>query len=339
MLQDAISQAAAIRPPKPFFWSLETRDADVHGRSIGGWCSSYEQVGRQAFSGQITELRLWPIQLIAERIDHPCVWRGSAWSGARVFVSIVESSGNVSCGGRAVTPSAVSVLPRDLADHSFNSAPLCTLTVAVSETALVEHAERIFKRPIPAEALARGLAVTDAEVVEAYQHCVASILREIEERPDALEEAEFRADVRKRVLGTLVDVLAAGSRTAEPMSPPTTRSYVVEKAIRYMDSHIADPLEMADLCEAIRVCPRTLRYSFQEVVGVSPTEYLLAMRLTRVRRALQAAGPASNVQCVAARFGFSHMGRFARFYGDTFGECPSVTLRRGAQAASAARRR
>lgn len=339
MLQDVIAQAASVRPPKPFFWSLETHDAETHSRSLGGWRASYEQVGRHAFHGAITELRLWPLQLIAERLDQPCAWRGSAWTGARVFVSIVDSSGNMSCSGREVAPSAVAVLPVDLADRSFNSAPVCSLTVAVREAALLQHAERVLSRPLPRATLERSLAVTDPPVVEAFQQCVSSILEQIRQRPDALEEADFRADVRKRVFGTLVDVLAAGSRAAEPMSPPTTRSYVVEKAIRYMETRIADQWEMADLCEAIRVCPRTLRYSFQEVVGVSPTEYLLAMRLTRVRRALLAAGAGSNVQCVAARYGFSHMGRFARFYGDTFGERPSDTLRRGAQAAAAGRRR
>jgi AraC family ethanolamine operon transcriptional activator len=95
-----------------------------------------------------------------------------------------------------------------------------------------------------------------------------------------------------------------------------------------MNARLADPFEMVDLCQAIRVCPRTLRYSFDEVVGVAPTQYLLAIRLGRVRRALLQAHAASNVQCAAAQFGFSHMGRFARFYQDAFGERPSDTLRR-----------
>ena len=85
------------------------------------------------------------------------------------------------------------------------------------------------------------------------------------------------------------------------------------------------PISLADISAALRVCPRTLRYSFEHVLGISPTRYLLATRLNRVRRELASTGTTSSIQCIASRAGFWHMGRFAQYYRETFGELPSQT--------------
>jgi AraC-like DNA-binding protein len=50
--------------------------------------------------------------------------------------------------------------------------------------------------------------------------------------------------------------------------------------------------------------------------------------LQRVRDQLLHADESTNVTAVAMRYGFSHLGRFSAYYTATFGESPSVTLRR-----------
>jgi AraC family ethanolamine operon transcriptional activator len=94
-----------------------------------------------------------------------------------------------------------------------------------------------------------------------------------------------------------------------------------------MESRLAGLISIADVCAAVRVCPRTLGYSFEEVLGISPSRYLMSIRLSRVRRELLSLGNELSVQSIAARWGFWHMGRFARYYRDTFGERPSDTIR------------
>lgn len=328
MVQNSWIPKSFEQLPPHFFGRVTTRDADTHGRSISGWRGSYEHVGLDSFRGEILELRLWPIQIIFEHLDQPCLWRGSAWQGALVFVSLGALAGNLSFGGRAVAPSTVNVLACDFANPSFNNAPLDSITLAVKESALAEHAQRVFGRAIPLDALRKTFAITDSSVTTEYHECLSALIRDISANPAALEDAQFCASLKERVLTTLVEMLAANLEDAQQLAAPTTRSYVVDKAMRYIDSRIADAFEMVDLCRAIRVCPRTLRYSFQEMLGVSPTHYLLATRLGHVRRALLKASATAQVQFVAARYGFAHMGRFARYYSDRYGERPSDTLKR-----------
>jgi AraC family ethanolamine operon transcriptional activator len=105
-----------------------------------------------------------------------------------------------------------------------------------------------------------------------------------------------------------------------------TRQRVVREARRYMQVHAEAPISVPDLCEALHVSRRTLQYSFQDVLQMSPVTYLRALRLNGVRRDLQRGGD-EPVADHAARWGFWHQSRFAADYRQMFGELPSETLR------------
>src|SRR5262249_52673195 len=69
--------------------------------------------------------------------------------------------------------------------------------------------------------------------------------------------------------------------------------------------------------------------AFRAVEGITPSQYLSALRLAQARRALLSADSgAETVTDVAMRFGFRELGRFAALYRKNFGESPSATLRR-----------
>jgi AraC-like DNA-binding protein len=64
-------------------------------------------------------------------------------------------------------------------------------------------------------------------------------------------------------------------------------------------------------------------------MGLSPRDYLVRLRLHRVRQALlEASQRTSTVSVEALKWGFWHFGEFSRAYKDCFGELPSETLRR-----------
>jgi len=85
------------------------------------------------------------------------------------------------------------------------------------------------------------------------------------------------------------------------------------------------------LCAEIDVAERTLRLCCAEVLGVSPTRYLLLQRLNRARAALRRANPSTaTVAEIARRNQFLELGRFAMTYRTVFGESPSITLQREA---------
>jgi len=73
---------------------------------------------------------------------------------------------------------------------------------------------------------------------------------------------------------------------------------------------------------------RTLIQHFRDFKGTSPMRYLRTARFEKVREALSRAALGESITEIAARWGFSHMGRFSVEYHRRFGESPSKTLRR-----------
>jgi len=78
----------------------------------------------------------------------------------------------------------------------------------------------------------------------------------------------------------------------------------------------------------VHLSVRALQEGFSRELGVAPMPYVRQVRLQRVRDALVHPTAGTTVGAVAARSGFSHLGRFAGHYLQRFGELPSVTLAR-----------
>jgi AraC family ethanolamine operon transcriptional activator len=83
---------------------------------------------------------------------------------------------------------------------------------------------------------------------------------------------------------------------------------------------------ITDLCRATHVSRRTLQYSFESILGISPNQYLRISRLNGVRRALLQSDGVEHITDIASQWGFWHMSQFAKDYANLFGERPSQTL-------------
>lgn len=101
---------------------------------------------------------------------------------------------------------------------------------------------------------------------------------------------------------------------------------VVLAGLDRLGRHTADS---ATLCRLVGVSERSLQVAFNEVYGEPPSVVLRRRALHRARRRLQRGDAGSiTVSSIALDHGFTHLGRFALYYKEQFGESPSATLRR-----------
>ena len=150
------------------------------------------------------------------------------------------------------------------------------------------------------------------------------VLQQITNAPAILAHEPSRRRLQDGVINMLVELMQEGDPDRLP--PPSTRSYIVDEAIELIDARLTEPIGLGDICRAIRVSPRTLRYSFNDIIGVAPMRYIISRRLHGVRAELRRSSSTAAIQEIAFRWGFWHMSRFASFYRQTFGELPSETL-------------
>ena len=85
---------------------------------------------------------------------------------------------------------------------------------------------------------------------------------------------------------------------------------------------------MIDLCNRLQISRRTVQNSFRSVAETTPLNYMRAVRLNGVRRALiSTRANELSIGDAAGQWGFYHLSHFAEEYQDLFAELPSHTPR------------
>ena len=96
----------------------------------------------------------------------------------------------------------------------------------------------------------------------------------------------------------------------------------------YLEANWDKPFDLESLVRITNVSSRTIFRQFRNNRGVSPRDFVKAIRLRHVKRILQNSGPDASIMAIAMKCGFQSLGHFSREYRLAFGELPSETLRR-----------
>jgi AraC family transcriptional regulator, ethanolamine operon transcriptional activator len=103
------------------------------------------------------------------------------------------------------------------------------------------------------------------------------------------------------------------------------RSKAVKTALDCMANIVDENTPISKICAETGVSWRTLDRAFHERFGIGPKAYHTRLRLSRARSDILERGRSCVISDVANKWGFWHMGQFARDYKDLFGELPSET--------------
>jgi AraC-like DNA-binding protein len=141
--------------------------------------------------------------------------------------------------------------------------------------------------------------------------------------PDLIAFAARRAaDFAQQVATTAWEL---SSTAPPPRDSLRNRTRLARRAEMWMHEHLADAIQVPDVCLALRVSRRELEYAFRATFDQSPRDFLHALRLNAIRRALRRTGDHTSVLEVALNHGITHPSRFAAQYRQFFHENPSET--------------
>ena len=329
--------------PSHHYVDIDTDDEVSHSAALPGWDCVYQNAGGGQFRGRMSHLSLGVIELIHEVVYQPMVFQGEARKGSKLFYTYesLGSSGSTESGSRhaenptlkvptAVTENTIVTLPFDRNIRAFSNGALESWGILIARGCLLGSGDIRLSSDV-----LEGCdpIIRNAAVVSRFKACVESILSEVSANPAIVNSNDYQRGVNRRVTQILIDCLGCTRTDTDDLPQPSTRTYIVDKALQYLEENLANPLGLEDICQSLRICPRTLRYSFEEVLGVSPSKYILGKRLSGVHQELLHPRSRRLIHCIAHRYGFTHMGRFANFYKQAFGELPSETCARQAHSA------
>jgi len=200
---------------------------------------------------------------------------------------------------------------------AVNGADFVGLTVTVAEGTLADLSDRLGCRLPPKCLQCAALP---------FRHQSGSLRRLTQMGRSLLHDRSTSFDASAQ--SDFVTALLCAMDAAEPLLDGTSslRTRSVKAAVAYIKEQTSTPILISDLCAMTGVSWRTLDRGFREQFGIGPKAYLNRFRLSGARSDLLRSGHGARVADAANRWGFWHMGQFAKDYHRMFGERPSETL-------------
>ncbi|NLS00947.1 AraC family transcriptional regulator [Rhizobium sp. P38BS-XIX] len=267
------------------------------------------------------------------------VWNGSCHSGMRVTLSggpdayalYLPSSGKMSVdtGGRQLESEPGRGLICNMS--SFERLVLheqrSHIGIAFERSAMTRQLSELLDAPVVA-----GLEFTDAIDLSGEKGArIAALGRLIWDSLTADDADQSSGLFTEHLLqAMMIRLLEAvpnnySMRLLKPVSPAIPRR--LKRAIDYMHANAGLNIGITDIAREAGTSVRALQAAFQQFKDTTPINYLRSIRLQGARRALMDPACLQSVSEVARDWGFSHMGRFAALYHQSFGEMPSDAAR------------
>lgn len=299
---------------------------DVHHQAtlLHAWGQEYTQLKPGSFTGSVSTLRNCGVKLFAERMNRAILQIGALPAPRLAFGLPIRAAGrNYICGEEGNDHSLLVFSGRSgfefLSPEDFEFYGI-EIDTGISDDPVFVTMVKTLEEVITSSSRAIQL---DAGRAGKLARLLGAILSEegIGERLQAWPDRA--AAFNRGLVGWVLDMLqvAAPEKEHAPM-----RHWDTIAAIRRLVTEGACcPLSVAELAVELDLSRRTLQNACQEIVGLSPVQYLRALRLSEARRMM---ARTTSVTEVATQFGFWHLGYFARDYHKMFGELPSKTLER-----------
>jgi AraC family ethanolamine operon transcriptional activator len=168
----------------------------------------------------------------------------------------------------------------------------------------------------------------NALAAQSIRTAIRTMISEVSVRPAGSRAHKGEQTNQDDLLNRIVHT-ASGGAPFDPFKTSTERAQALEQAVAAIKERPAEVLTMAALRRISGASERTLHYAFVERYGMPPARFMKACRLNGARKDLCGIDShALKVSDVANKWGFWHLGQFAKDYRLWFGELPSDTCRR-----------
>ena len=212
--------------------------------------------------------------------------------------------------GKPVTANDLLIFPTGGELHAFSWPGFDVFTLSIAESLLEKNIEM------------RGFQ--GLEVLPCNPRSMNNLRQLFHKTVQSLEHIEGTKSI---LLHQLAEIITEARPCPSARTPHSRRVQSILQAEQFIMANPEEPATVKALCAATGVSKRTLEYAFSNHLGISPKNYINAMRLNGVHKQLRGAQPGQiRVADAANNWGFWHMGQFAADYRKLFGENPSATL-------------
>lgn len=305
------------------------RSSDIHQQAeqLDTWDQSYCQLSSGEFHGSVESIWIDGVRFFVEAMNRAVLQKGDVGKD-RIGVGVpLKLQGDSILCGEVVSSDSLLVFSGDSGFEYLSPGGFTFVGIefAGDHEAMTEHHKLLFEHL--ERSLAKGRRVITLDNAEGAQlgENLSRLFSELSLCVKSLSQGEACAGLHRKFIGTLLDALPEALPVRKAYQARTLNYWRLASEIRDIVEELPErPMSVSELALQLKVSRRTLQNAIRSTVGVSPIEFLRALRLSGVRKELRYA---RSVTEAATQWGFWHFGRFASDYRTMFGERPSDTLK------------
>lgn len=252
---------------------------------------------------------------------------GMAPEGLRTFAVVTDNTSPFTWHGKEVHKDKIMVFPEDNLLEAQTSPGFEVFTLSYHSDLLYDVMDTVGEGTLSVLDTNPYVYSCNPVRTKTVQILIHEVISEIEQNMSRMTEEQILYEIEYELPRAIILALSQESSKAKKPDPKE-RYWTIRRVKEYIEDFSYTDITVRDLCRAAFVSERTLRYAFNEYYGISPKAFVKMIRLNRVRQDLQRFTPEEkNISDIANRWGFWHLGQFAKDYKSLFGELPSETSR------------
>jgi AraC family ethanolamine operon transcriptional activator len=316
--QSAFMNGKSLRNSQPLI--TQASDADELAEHLTDWQQEYNQISAGGFQGTITEIVLEDLQVFHEYTSQSLHQKCNVWADS-IWLGLPQNTDKISkINGLDVHHNTIMCRPGNCQFELLTPDQFDIYGMVVSQPKLQQMADLQGIELNWFDLTHQGRLDIPKSTLQSIHFLLNRLLKDQIDTPQKLQQ--------DLVMMALLEVLQKETPHNEEAPSYRHRKQVVEQIQQYIQQNKDVPLTITDLCQVANVSRRTLQYSFESILNVSPIQYLRLTRLNGVRRSLHQTDNPKPVSDIAAQWGFWHLSQFAKDYKQLFGELPSETLQK-----------
>ncbi|WP_282124544.1 AraC family transcriptional regulator [Algibacter mikhailovii] len=306
-------------------FKTEFTDYDLYQEFTENWDVDFRMLSNSSFYVYLNMFLGDAIQLSRTSLNGKVDQYGLSPKGFRSIVVPACKKGHFIWLGKKVTNQNLLIFPKDRTLDAISFDEFEIFIVDIKEDFLLRTLENFkYKNALKLFNGQEQYLQLDQQFLRNFHHLAENFLQQalIQQSRNIISENLQYYLTEAIVFPLLKYINNNPQKDAEPKA--RKRDVAIKKAVEIINSYPQKTPTISQLCELTSVSERTLEYAFLEKYQVSPSEYIKATKLHKIRNELIATREQNTkIYTIANKYGFGHMSQFAADFKNQFGCLPS----------------
>lgn len=158
-----------------------------------------------------------------------------------------------------------------------------------------------------------------------FINLIASCIKSTFQVENSLHSPISTSYLKQALLSSILETIPHNQIISDREKPNSRLPRHISRAIEYMYAHAAEPIILADIAANSFTSIRNLQMGFSKYKETTPMKYLRMIRLVNARSDLLSLDVNLSWQCIAAKWGFTDVMLFSKYYQQFYQETPYRT--------------